>query len=91
MRCFDLLELPTDAEPEEIRTRWRELARTNHPDRGGDVTVFQELSQAYDRALAFATERPCPSCLGLGKVRVVSGFTSVEVACSLCAVTKEVP
>ena len=35
-----------------INTQFRKLARTNHPDRGGDIKVFQQISNARDRLLA---------------------------------------
>ena len=35
-----------------INAKFRKLARANHPDRGGDIKVFQTLSNARDRLLA---------------------------------------
>eukprot|EP00943_MAST-04B_sp_MAST-4B-sp1_P002012 g2012.t1 len=35
-----------------INAQFRKLARTHHPDRGGDITLFQQISNARDRLLA---------------------------------------
>ena len=34
----------------EIRIRFRDLAKTHHPDHGGDVKSFQKLDAAYRKA-----------------------------------------
>ncbi len=44
-------ENPTKA---EIRDRFRELAATHHPDRGGDATHFGQISVAYHEAMGQA-------------------------------------
>jgi len=43
-----LFELPATATPAEVRRRWKDLCKKNHPDRGGDLEVFQRLSAAWD-------------------------------------------
>ena len=35
-----------------INEKFRKIARANHTDRGGDINVFQALSNARDRLLA---------------------------------------
>lgn len=37
---------------EEIKTEYRRLAKTCHPDMGGDASKFQELTASYDWLLA---------------------------------------
>ena len=43
------LGLPYDAGAEEIRRRFRELAKLYHPDAGGDAGDFIELKESYDK------------------------------------------
>jgi DnaJ domain len=47
---FAVMELPPIAGPEEIRTRYRELARQHHPDAGpaGSSARMAEINRAYD-------------------------------------------
>ncbi len=85
MKCFNLLTLPDTATPDQVRTRWRELALVYHPDRGGDATRFAELSAAYQKALAHALKpRPCEACSGSGLTTVTHGFTTARVLCVAC-------
>lgn len=46
---LDLLQLPANANKNEIRQRYRLLAMQCHPDRGGDTEYFQQLTSAYQR------------------------------------------
>jgi hypothetical protein len=49
---FQLLNfdrMPED--PEEVRTRFKELAKIRHPDAGGTVDAFQDLQKAFQKAL----------------------------------------
>jgi hypothetical protein len=43
-----VLGLGEDADLPALKRRFRELARTRHPDRGGDRTGFQDLHTAYE-------------------------------------------
>ena len=45
---WEILGLPKDATPDEIRERWRQLAKENHPDNNGDKKEFQRLNAAYE-------------------------------------------
>ena len=84
-KCFEALGLTEGASEEEVKSVWRQLASQNHPDRGGDAGEFSRLRKAYNEALAIATEpKECSTCRGSGKVQVVSGWSSVSVACSDC-------
>jgi hypothetical protein len=44
--------LPTGASDGEIRARWRQLAKTLHPDAGGDAAGFVAMQAVYQRLLA---------------------------------------
>ena len=35
---------------EELRTRYKDLLKANHPDNGGDVGTMQEINAEYDKA-----------------------------------------
>ncbi len=41
------LHLLPDAPPELIKAAYRELAKLNHPDKGGDTARMQELNEAF--------------------------------------------
>ncbi len=60
MRALDVLELEPDAPFEAVRTAWRRLAKSNHPDvRPGDAEAakrFQAIQTAYE-VLRAAEER----------------------------------
>lgn len=44
------LPLSARADLEAVRARWRDLARTHHPDAGGDSAAMAEINAAFDRA-----------------------------------------
>jgi hypothetical protein len=48
---FPLLGLPRSATRAEVLTAFRNLAKTAHPDAGGDAASFRELVAEKDRAL----------------------------------------
>jgi len=45
---YELLELSKDASTADIKKAYRKLARTHHPDKGGDEQLFKKISEAYD-------------------------------------------
>jgi hypothetical protein len=49
--CFHLLGIDGEAGPDEVKRRFRELAKVHHPDRGGKHEDFVAISGAYVSAL----------------------------------------
>lgn len=47
MSLYDKLGVKKNARKEEIKRAFRNLAKTNHPDAGGDAEVFKEMAKAY--------------------------------------------
>lgn len=48
MDYYNTLGVPRTATPEEIKKAYRKLAMEHHPDKGGDVSKFQEITNAYE-------------------------------------------
>ena len=57
---FVVLGLPATATLEEVRAARRRLAKTVHPDRGGDELRMQEINRAFDLAVK-AILHPAPA------------------------------
>ena len=47
-RALAVLGLPANATPQQIKRRYRALAKRYHPDRGGDQQQMQRLIAAYE-------------------------------------------
>lgn len=45
---YDVLNVPRGASPGELKSAFRSLARTTHPDAGGSSQRFQEARHAYE-------------------------------------------
>ena len=56
MTHYSTLGVADTATPEEVKLAYRKLAKQHHPDLGGDVTKFQQVSEAYE-TLADANKR----------------------------------
>jgi DnaJ-class molecular chaperone len=69
MDFYQTLEVPRDANQDEIKKAYKKLALKNHPDRGGDAEKFKAISRAYEtlsdpekraRYDQFGTDEPVP-------------------------------
>ena len=59
----------------EARQRWRSLARTHHPDRGGDPAEFRRIREAWEVVDAGLTD---PASGASGPGRRSAGASSVD-------------
>ena len=47
-QALRVLGLPPNATPQQIKRRYRTLAKQHHPDRGGDRREMQRIIAAYE-------------------------------------------
>jgi hypothetical protein len=47
-QALAVLGLPPNATPQQIKRRYRTLAKQHHPDRGGDPRQMQKIIAAYE-------------------------------------------
>lgn len=81
---------------EEVREAYYDLARSHHPDAGGDGEKFQAISYAYSQIRDKAARREtvdiklhgmpkCAKCSGKGVATKTKGLTTKEyTACNGC-------
>jgi hypothetical protein len=54
-KYLGFVEIPSGAE--EVKARYRELAKQYHPDAGGDPENFKKLAEASERSLKYFEQR----------------------------------
>ena len=75
--------LGAEATPDEVRQKYKDLAWTLHPDRGGKSGEFQAWVQLFRKAMDFAHQpRTCKICNGVGRVQSKVSFAALP--CQLC-------
>ena len=45
---YEILGVPEDASHDQIKKAFKDIAKKEHPDRGGNEAVFKEANEAYD-------------------------------------------
>ena len=45
---YNVLGVPEDASNEQIKKAFKDIAKKEHPDRGGNEAKFKEANEAYD-------------------------------------------
>ena len=50
---FEILGLSTDANKDDVQSKYRELSKIHHPDKGGSQDKFIELTEAKNKCLAY--------------------------------------
>jgi len=53
---FEILSLQSSANMTEVKSAYRSMSKTHHPDKGGDTATFQKINLAY-KALSDATSK----------------------------------
>ncbi len=56
-QALSVLGLPLTATPQQIKRRYRSLAKRYHPDRGGDQRQMQRIIAAYELLMKDQTIR----------------------------------
>jgi DnaJ-class molecular chaperone len=54
---FRDLGLPDTAGKDEVKVAYRELAHKYHPDKGGNVALFRQATEAKNRCMAYLENR----------------------------------
>ena len=52
-QALKVLGLPPNATPQQIKRRYRALAKRYHPDRGGDQKQMQRIIAAYELLMKY--------------------------------------
>jgi DnaJ-domain-containing protein 1 len=50
---FEFLGLTIDATKDDVKSKFRELSKIHHPDKGGNNDKFVELTEAKNKCLAY--------------------------------------
>lgn len=83
-----VLDLAPGCGVEQLKARWRTLAKEHHPDANPDanVVMFTTIRNAYQAALKYesAEEAKCKECGGTGKVLTGKGFNKLQMTCQAC-------
>ena len=61
--CLKALDLCLPCSEEDVMTAYRELAKTLHPDRGGDLEKFLRLQRHFEQALRLVRSQATKSTI----------------------------
>lgn len=56
-QAFKILNLPTNSDTEKIKSRYKKLAKENHPDKGGSNEAMSNILIAKDIALTYSNNK----------------------------------
>ena len=48
---YQILGVSEDASNDQIKKAFKDIAKKEHPDRGGDEAKFKEANEAYDKGI----------------------------------------
>lgn len=83
--AYVILGLVYDAPYSDVVAAWRKLRSQCHPDKGGTIEGFQQLTKAWEAAAKHAQrQRDCPLCSGTGKRTITKGWARVQMPCGMC-------
>lgn len=85
--AFARLGLTPDASPANVHDRFRQLAKTAHPDGGGSIYAYDDLVKARIAAMRHVMDALCPDCAGTGRVLLARGWQSCMLPCARCGET----
>jgi len=74
---YQILGVEKTATPDQIKKAYRKLAQTHHPDKGGDVEKFKEISVAYDTLSDENKRRNYDNGHGPGGPQMPPDFTDI--------------
>lgn len=79
--CYKILEIPINADKNEIMKAWRRRSKQTHPDKGGSVELQQQVNIAHDilsdprkRQFYDTHIRPQNICVGAESMMQQMGF-----------------
>ncbi len=82
---FEVLGIPEDSSPEQVKAAYLEKSKTTHPDAGGTAEAFQELREAFMQASVEASKpKKCLECDGKGRKMITKGFHKMPMTCKAC-------
>lgn len=83
--ALEVLDFEAQPTLDELKARYKALARELHPDTGGTPANFARLNEAY-RLLSIRApaKHPCEICSGTGRAFVHQGFYAIKVRCTAC-------
>ena len=91
--ALSALGLSDTASPDDVKRRWRELAREHHPDRGGTAEAFYHWNRLTERAAIEAeASLTCTNCNGTGRwsPKATVSFARAVFFCPPCKGTGKV-